>query len=96
MKLVLAAKQVKVTFTVTNWDYFGSQLEHQTSDEMRFKLLSNAAKGDLKHHVKMKCGSGSFQDRIDVNMATRKDKDYVQTMQVGKRKGYVLVTFLLK
>ena len=80
---------MKVTFTIQDMaDTFYDRL---TTPEEAYKILSGYAKGDLKHKIKMRIGTGTMQDSIDFNMMMR--KNVTMDFKIEPRKGYKLATF---
>lgn len=59
----------------------------------RFDTLARHAKGDLKHCVSMKAGSGQFRDHVELNQLLRGPVsiDY----KIEPRRGYKLATFTI-
>lgn len=62
-------------------------------NQSKFNTLARHAKGDLKHCVSMKAGSGQFRDQVELNQLLRGPVsiDY----KIEPRRGYKLATFTI-
>ena len=89
---------MKVTFILKNltdafYDGNGDSIVglNTLTDAEKFQKLSRLSKGDLRHCVSMKIGSGQFRDAVDLNMLLREPVTY--SYRLEPRKGYRLATF---
>lgn len=91
---------MQVTFILRNLsDSFYSGLGESIvgldnmDNQSKFNTLARDAKGDLKHCVSMKIGTGQFRDRVELNQLLRGPVsiDY----KIEPRRGYMLATFTI-
>ena len=71
-------------------DYFLTDIQPLNTRDAWTRLETVAAAYPA-HGLKVKIGNGSFRDRVEHNQLMRRDTH--PTMEVGKRKGYNLITF---
>ncbi|HEU4376247.1 MAG TPA: hypothetical protein VFS02_22330 [Telluria sp.] len=83
---------MRITFTLSGLtdDFYSRFLPADPA--ARLDYLLRESKGDLRHAIKGKIGSGQFRDAVDFNALRRKPMQIVSEGPLPRR-GYNLCTF---